>query len=115
MSYFEPNVTIDDHQTGTVVQYKGIPALIKRVSFIRIYYSLMYSFNIMSVLNIAKLPDEGLIKVRWRITSKGRLLIFLQFWRVRELTRKEYFNDGITSFYLNGNGKVHYILIEKVN
>ena len=92
----------------------GYNKLISKISMIRIYYSLMYSQNLMNMLGIAKVPEEGLVKVRWRIVSKGRALIFLQFWKIREMQSKEYWNDGIVSFYLNKRGKVRKICLDKV-
>lgn len=69
----------------------------------------------MKVLSIAKIPDEGLVKLRWRISSRGRLWSFLQFWKVKDFKKKEFWNDGIVYFYLNKNGKVKRLVIEKVN
>ena len=93
----------------------GINKLVSKISLIRIYHSLVYSQNIMNVLGIAKVPEDDLVKVRWRIVSKGKSLIFLQFWRVNEMRKKEYWNDGIVYFYLNKRGKVRKVTIDKVS
>lgn len=113
LAYFDELIAIEDNQSGiTKIQY-GLQNLVKKISFIRIYYSLMYSMNTMSVLSIAKIEDDGLVKLRWRIASKGRLLAFVQFWKLN-FHKKVYFNDGIVYFYLNKNGKVKRLIIEKV-
>lgn len=112
--YFDQYVLIEDNQTDVSKKTRGYDELVKKISFIRIYYSLMYSQNNMNVLSIAKIPSEGLVKVRWRIVSRGKLLIFIKFWKFLDLTKKENWNDGIVYFYLDKTGKVNRIVIEKV-
>lgn len=75
----------------------------------------MYSMNLMSVLSIAKIEADGLVKLRWRIQSKGRLLAFIQFWKFNTFNKKTHYNDGIVYFYLNKSGKVKKLIIEKVS
>ena len=105
---------IEDSLSGRAKKEMGYNKLISKVSLIRIYHSIVYSQNIMNVLGIAKIPEEGVLKVRWRIVSRGKSLIFMQFWKVMEMRKKEYWNDGIVYFYLNKNGKVRKIVLEKV-
>lgn len=101
--------------SGKTKKTMGYNKLVSMVSMARIYHSMMYSQNVMNVLGIAKVPEDDLVKVRWRIVSKGKALIFLQFWRIMELRKKEYWNDGIVYFHLNKKGKARKIVLDKVS
>ena len=67
----------------------------------------------MKVLSIAKMSDESVVKVRWRIVSKGKWFAFLKFWKFKEMRTLEHWNDGIVRFDLNVQGKVKKITIDK--
>lgn len=107
-------MVIEDSLSGQTKKEMGYNQLITKISFIRIYHSVLYSQNNMNVLGIAKIPEEGVVKLRWRIVSKGKAFIFLQFWKVNEMRKREYWNDGIAYFYLNRAGKVRKIVLERV-
>lgn len=93
--YYSSDMVFNDNIRG--VKLQGLTKYATRINLIKIYFTLRYSSNRMELLNLVKNPEESFIKVRWRIKSKPVFKTYLG---------KEIWNDGISTFHVNSNGKI---------
>jgi hypothetical protein len=101
---------------------------------------LKFAYVRFEILKITQHPEEGTIKVRWRISGISGMKVLLQFWRYKlwqwkELLQKQErldvwdfycvspilnslsfrsWYDGFSTFHVNSNGVVSLHVADKV-
>lgn len=79
-----------------------------QLSFIRLYYSMKYSAARAEILNLVKNNEESYVRIRWRLIGKPGLI------RIVILKFGENWKDGISTLYVNKEGKVHTHICDNI-
>ncbi|XP_020291991.1 uncharacterized protein LOC109858793 [Pseudomyrmex gracilis] len=100
---------------------RGISNYAKQLILIRTIGHLKYAHVKLHVLKITKHPEDGTVKVRWRICGISSWKVFVMFWKFRIFKIHEAINrdsevwyDGFSTYYLNGDGKVYKHVADKI-
>lgn len=61
---------------------------------------LKYAFVKFDILKITKHPDDGTIKVRWRIKGISGMKVFFKFWKFRLWNLEEVIKENVESYVI---------------
>ncbi|XP_046644132.1 uncharacterized protein LOC124329140 [Daphnia pulicaria] len=115
---YSPDIVFDNRIRGT--RTVGLYHYVKQVALLRCVGHLKYAYVRFEILKITQHPEEGTIKVRWRITGISGLKVLLQFWRYKLwqwkeiLQKQESWYDGFSTFQVNSNGVVSLHVADKM-
>nr|CAG4648764.1 EOG090X09QP [Polyphemus pediculus] len=115
---YSPDIVFENRIRG--IQTQGIYNYVKQVALLRCYGHLKFAFVKFEILKITQHPEDGTIKVRWRINGISGMKIFLTFWRYklwkwREMMEKqEMWYDGFSTFHVSSNGLVTLHVADKM-
>ncbi|CAH0389906.1 unnamed protein product [Bemisia tabaci] len=114
------NVIIEDH-LKTYKRTVGVHHLVQKLGYMRFWGHLKFSYVKFYVLKMTSHPEEGCIKVRWRIAGITTFKTYFQFWKLKfwkfkEMLEKEeeVWYDGFMIIHLNSNGLIGKIYIDKM-
>ena len=68
---------------------RGLYSYVKQVALLRCVGHLKFAYVRFEILKITQHPEDGTIKVRWRISGISGLKVLLQFWRYKLWQWKE--------------------------
>jgi len=118
-SLYHPKLVFENNIRGT--KTVGLHYFISMISILRLLGHLKYAFVKFDVLKITKHPEDGTIKVRWRIKGISGMKIFVNLWKFKlwnlEAAIKENvesWHDGFSIFYLGSDGLVHKLTADKM-
>lgn len=69
--------------------FRGLYNYVKQVALLRCVGHLKFAYVRFEILKITQHPEDGTIKVRWRISGISGLKVLLQFWRYKLWQWKE--------------------------
>ena len=61
----------------------GLYNYVKQVAMLRTIGHLKFAYVRFEILKMTQHPEDGTIKVRWRITGISALQVMLKFWRYK--------------------------------
>ncbi|XP_011304356.1 uncharacterized protein C6orf136 homolog [Fopius arisanus] len=99
---------------------KGINNYIKQILYLRTSAHVMYAYVKFDILKITMHPDEGTVKVRWRIRGLSGLKVFAMFWKLKilkiseSMRALESWHDGLSTFYVGSDGLVFKHVADKM-
>ncbi|XP_060523560.1 uncharacterized protein C6orf136 homolog [Cylas formicarius] len=102
------------------IRTKGLYNYAKQVAFLRTVGHFKFAYVNFDILKITQHPEEGTIKVRWRIKGVSALYVMLKFWKVKVWRSKEIIEksenwyDGFSVFYVNSDGVIFKHVAEKM-
>jgi len=118
-SLFHPKLVFENNIRGT--KSVGLEYLIITVSMLRLLGHIKYAFVKLDILKITKHPEDGTIKVRWRIKGITGLKVFMKFWKFRlwnmdQVIKEnvESWHDGFSIFYLGPDGLIYKLTADKM-
>ncbi|KAG7159948.1 hypothetical protein Hamer_G017389, partial [Homarus americanus] len=91
----------------------GLVPYIRQVALLRTVGHLKFAHVKFEILKITKHPEDGTVRVRWRIKGLSGLKAMFQFWKIKLWNWKgivdqmESWYDGFSTFYVGGDGVVH--------
>ncbi|XP_029343676.1 uncharacterized protein C6orf136 homolog [Acyrthosiphon pisum] len=116
---YHPKLVFENNIRGT--KSVGLEYFMTTISLLRLMGHIKYAFVKFDILKITKHPEDGTIKVRWRIKGISGLKVFMKFWKFRlwnlEQVIKENvesWHDGFSVFYLGSDGQVHKLTADKM-
>ncbi|XP_025198600.1 uncharacterized protein C6orf136 homolog [Melanaphis sacchari] len=116
---YHPKLVFENNIRGT--KSVGLEYFMSTISILRLMGHLKYAFVKFDILKITKHPEDGTIKMRWRIKGISGMKVFLKFWKFRlwnlEQVIKENvesWHDGFSIFYLGSDGLVHKLTADKM-
>lgn len=71
---------------------RGLYNYVKQVALLRCVGHLKFAYVRFEILKITQHPEEGTIKVRWRISGISGMKVLFQFWRFKLWQWKELMN-----------------------
>ncbi|XP_065334299.1 uncharacterized protein LOC135935700 [Cloeon dipterum] len=110
-SVYHPDVIFENNIRGK--RTVGIYNYVKQVSLLRTVGHLRFAYVKFEILKITSHPEEGTVKIRWRIRGISALKVFLQFYKFKLWKGKEFWDqqeawyDGFSTFYVGGDGTIH--------
>ncbi|XP_050442147.1 uncharacterized protein C6orf136 homolog [Adelges cooleyi] len=118
-SLYHPKLVFENNIRGT--KSVGLHYFMTSISLLRIMGHLKYAFVKLDVLKATKHPEDGTVKIRWRIKGISGFKVFMKFWKFKfwdfENAIKqniETWHDGFSVFYLGGDGLVHKLTVDKM-
>lgn len=63
--------------------HSGLYNYVKQVAMLRTIGHLKFAYVRFEILKMTQHPEDGTIKVRWRITGISALQVMLKFWRYK--------------------------------
>ncbi|XP_026817908.1 uncharacterized protein C6orf136 homolog [Rhopalosiphum maidis] len=116
---YHPKLVFENNIRGT--KSVGLEYFMSIISILRLMGHIKYAFVKFDILKITKHPEDGTIKIRWRIKGISGMKVFLKFWKFRlwnlEQVIKENvesWHDGFSIFYLGSDGLVHKLTADKM-
>nr|CAG4634926.1 EOG090X09QP [Alona affinis] len=107
---YSPDVIFENRIRGT--RTVGLYDYVKQVALLRCVGHLKFAYVSFEILKLTEHPEEGTIKIRWRIRGISGLRVMMNFWRYKlwrwkELkSKQESWYDGFSTFHVNSNGLI---------
>ncbi|CAB3367881.1 Hypothetical predicted protein [Cloeon dipterum] len=98
----------------------GLYNYVKQVALLRSVGHFRFAYVKFEILKITSHPEEGTVKIRWRIRGISALKVFLQFynfklWKMKEIwDQQEAWYDGFSTFYVGGDGTIYKHVADKM-
>ncbi|XP_022203710.2 uncharacterized protein LOC111060353 [Nilaparvata lugens] len=115
---YDSNLIFENNYRG--VRLVGLSNYVTSISLMKLGSHLKFAYVKFEIINITKHPEEGSVKLRWRIRGLSGLKVFLLFWRIKVWKLKdtikdhETWYDGFSVFYVNGEGKIYKHVLDKM-
>lgn len=117
-SIYHHNLIFENNIRG--IRTVGIYHFVKQVALLRTVGHLKFAYVKFDILKITSHPEDGSVRVRWRIRGVSGLKVFLLFWRIKlwklkeTVKSEESWYDGFSIFYVGGDGKVYKHIADKM-
>ncbi|XP_042863275.1 uncharacterized protein LOC122247764 [Penaeus japonicus] len=108
---YSQNIVFENRIRGTVTT--GLMGYVKQVALLRTIGHLKFAFVKFEILKITKHPEDGTVRIRWRIKGLSGLKAMIQFWKIKlwnwkgVVDQMENWYDGFSTFYVGGDGLVY--------
>ncbi|XP_015599172.1 uncharacterized protein LOC107269613 [Cephus cinctus] len=109
-SIYHPELVFVNNIRGTTT--KGLFHYVKQIALLRTVGHLKFAYVTFEVLKITMHPEDGTVKVRWRIRGISGLKVMFLFWKIKLWNIQEAFQeqeswyDGFSTFYVNSSGLI---------
>lgn len=117
-SIYNPNLVFENNIRG--MRTEGLYHYVKQIALLRTVGHLKYAYVTFEILKITKHPEDGTVRVRWRIRGISALKVMLQFWKYKLWKLKEIFEgqeawyDGFSVLYVGSDGLVSKHVVDKI-
>lgn len=108
---YSQDIVFENKLRGT--RTVGLFPYVRQTAFLRTVGHLKFAYVKFQILKITKHPEDGTIKVRWRITGISGLKALFQFWKIRlwdwktVTSQMESWYDGFSIFSVGEDGLVY--------
>ncbi|KAI6182711.1 Protein of unknown function DUF2358 family-containing protein [Aphelenchoides bicaudatus] len=113
-SFYRKDVILEDQIMR--VRKVGLDSYINHLSGVSLITNLLLPYAELRALNIIPLLDDGTVRLRWRVCYQGWLtaLSWRNFMHKVDFESSLKWYDGYSIFYVDGDGKVAKVTIQKV-
>ncbi|KAK6641581.1 hypothetical protein RUM44_013296 [Polyplax serrata] len=114
-SIFHRDLILENNIKGT--RKIGIHHLIKQVTLLRTVGHIKYAKVIFEILKITGHPEDGTVRVRWRIRGLSNykaLFSFMKYVTGSKVSELDGWYDAFSIFYVYSDGLVHKLTVDKV-
>ncbi|PSN30521.1 hypothetical protein C0J52_24115 [Blattella germanica] len=100
--------------------FSGLYHYVKQIALLRTVGHLKFAYVKFEILKITMHPEDGTVKIRWRIRGISGLKVLFTFWRYKLWNIKEMFEDqeawydGFSIFYVGEDGLVYKHIADKM-
>ncbi|KAF4532551.1 hypothetical protein B566_EDAN010843 [Ephemera danica] len=115
---YNVNLIFENNIRG--IRTVGLYNYVKQVALLRTVGHLKFAYVKFEILKITSHPEDGTVKIRWRIRGISALKVMLTFWKYKLWNIKEAFEhqeswyDGFSTFYVGEDGSVHKHVADKM-
>nr|XP_045598649.1 uncharacterized protein LOC123758369 [Procambarus clarkii] len=108
---YSQNIVFDNRIRG--VKTVGLMSYVRQVALLRTVGHFKFAHVRFEILKITKHPEDGTVRVRWRIVGLSGLKAMFQFWKFKLwdwkgiVNQMESWYDGFSTFYVGGDGLVY--------
>lgn len=96
----------------------GLAAYVRQMSMLRLIGHLRFAFVKLEILKITKHPEDGTVRVRWRIMGVSGLRFIFKLWQVKNwqnmMNAESSWYDGFSTFYVGADGKIFKHICDKM-
>jgi hypothetical protein len=78
--------------------FRGLEYFMSTISILRLMGHIKYAFVKFDILKITKHPEDGTIKIRWRIKGISGMKVFLKFWKFRLWNLEQVIKENVESY-----------------
>jgi len=78
--------------------FRGLEYFMSTISILRLMGHLKYAFVKFDILKITKHPEDGTIKIRWRIKGISGMKVFLKFWKFKLWNLEQVIKENVESY-----------------
>uniref|UniRef100_A0A1B6G2B4 Uncharacterized protein n=1 Tax=Cuerna arida TaxID=1464854 RepID=A0A1B6G2B4_9HEMI len=118
-SIYHQNLIFENNIRGT--KTVGIFHYVRQIALLRMIGHFKFAYVKFDILKITSHPEDGTVKVRWRIRGISGMKVFFNFWKFNILNMKESVEreqeswyDGFSVFFVDGEGKVFKHVVDKM-
>lgn len=117
-SIYHKDLIFENNIRGTVT--KGLIYYIQQISLLKVVGHLKFAYVSMDILKITAHPEEGSVKVRWRIKGLSSFKVMVTFWKTKlwntkdSIDKSEKWYDGFSTFYVNDEGLIYKHIVDKM-
>jgi len=117
-SIYNPNLIFENNIRGT--RTVGIYPYVKQIALLRAVGHLKFAYVQFQVLRITQHPEDGTVRVRWRIAGISGLKVMFMFWKYKlweykkVLQDQESWHDGFSTFYVGSDGLIYKHVADKM-
>lgn len=107
---YHGNIIFEDNIRGK--KYEGVLAYRNFVNLLKIYCHMRFVYVRFNILNVTEHPEDGTIRVRWRIAGMGAIKMVVKYipakmWQRGSMDRAaDTWYDGYSTFYVNSENKI---------
>uniref|UniRef100_A0A0A9XDY3 Uncharacterized protein C6orf136 n=2 Tax=Lygus hesperus TaxID=30085 RepID=A0A0A9XDY3_LYGHE len=115
---YHPDLIFENNIKG--YRTVGVANYVKQIALVRVVGHLKFAYVKFEVLKITRHPEDGTVRVRWRIRGVSGLRVMVMFWKFKLWKMREIFDnqdswyDGFSTFYVGSDGKVFKHVADKV-
>lgn len=116
---YHQNLVFENNIRG--IRTVGLFHYVKQIALLRTVGHLKFAYVKFEILKITSHPEDGTVKVRWRIRGISGMKVFLQFWKFKLWKMKELFDDhqeswydGFSIFFVGDDGLVYKHVADKM-
>lgn len=80
--------------------FRGLEYFMSTISILRLIGHLKYAFVKFDILKMTKHPEDGTIKVRWRIKGISGMKVFFKFWKFRLWNVEQVIKENVESYVI---------------
>lgn len=94
--------------------HRGLEYFMTTISLLRLMGHIKYAFVKFDILKITKHPEDGTIKVRWRIKGISGMKVFMKFWKFRLWNLEQVIKENVESYVnssLSQTAQLHVLII----
>ncbi|XP_066260839.1 uncharacterized protein C6orf136 homolog [Euwallacea similis] len=109
-SVYSKNIVFEDNIRN--IRTEGLINYVKQVALLRTVAHIKFAYVKFDVLKITQHPEDGTVRIRWRIVGVSGLKVMVQFWKYKlwkmkeTIQQNEAWHDGFSTFYVNAEGKI---------
>ncbi|XP_066994200.2 uncharacterized protein [Anabrus simplex] len=117
-SIYHPDIIFEDNIRGQ--RTVGLMHYVKQVALLRTVGHLKFAYVKFEILKITMHPEDGTVRIRWRIRGLSAMKVMLTFWKYKLWKLKEIFEaqeawyDGFSTFYVGGDGLIYKHVADKM-
>ncbi|XP_066582560.1 uncharacterized protein [Prorops nasuta] len=98
----------------------GLVNYAKQIIWLKIVGHIKFAHVKKELIKITKHPEDGVIKVRWRIRGVSGTKVMFTFWKFNifklrdQIKELEVWYDGFSTYYVGSDGKVYKHVVDKM-
>jgi len=108
---YHPNMVLQDNIRGK--RFEGLDQYMKIVNLLKLTAHLRFVYVRFHILKLTKHPEDGTIRVRWRIAGLGMVRMLVRYfpdkmWMKGNMERAApSWYDGISTFHVGGDDRIY--------
>jgi len=80
--------------------FRGLEYFMSTISILRLMGHIKYAFVKFDILKITKHPEDGTVKVRWRIKGISGMKIIMKLWKFNFWNLEQVIKENVESYVI---------------
>jgi len=115
---YHPNMILQDNIRGK--RFEGLDQYMKIVNLLKLTAHIRFVYVRFHILKMTKHPEDGTIRVRWRIAGLGMVRMLVRYfpdkmWMKGNMERAApSWYDGISTFHVGGDDRIYKHTLDRL-
>lgn len=115
---YHPNMVLQDNIRGK--RFEGLDQYMKIVNLLKLTAHIRFVYVRFHILKMTKHPEDGTIRVRWRIAGLGMVRMLVRYfpdkmWMKGNMERAApSWYDGISTFHVGGDDRIYKHILDRL-